>query len=45
MQKAAIEKSIQELTPSFNTSELDQLNELLAWTIWAFEDMSVDQMR
>lgn len=45
MRKAATEKSINELTHSFTTSELDQLNELLAWTIWAYESTSVDQMK
>ncbi|KAL8831997.1 MAG: hypothetical protein Q9170_005059 [Blastenia crenularia] len=42
---AAIRQTLGELENSLNEREISQLNELLIWTIYAYEYMSVDQMR
>ena len=42
---AATERLINDLNESLNVQEIEQLNELLMWTIYAFEYMSVDEMR
>ena len=42
---AATERLVNDLNESLNVQEIEQLNELLIWTIYAFEYMSVDEMR
>ena len=40
-----IKKLVDDLNASLNSQEIEQLNELLMWTIYAFEYLSVDEMR
>ena len=40
-----IERLVYELNSSLNTSEIGQLNELLAWIIYGFEYMTMEEMR
>ena len=41
---AVVEKLINNLNHSLTIQEIEQLNEILIWTIYAFESVSVDQM-
>lgn len=42
---AAAARLVTELNELLNKQEIEQLNELLAWTIYAWGDISVDEMR
>ena len=41
----AVKKMLDELNTSLNGREIEQLNEMLAWTIYTFEYITVDGMR
>ncbi|KAI9686798.1 MAG: hypothetical protein M1822_002858 [Bathelium mastoideum] len=41
----AAERIVEELNESLNPQEIEQLNELLIWTVYGCEYMSVDEMR
>ncbi|KAI9654642.1 MAG: hypothetical protein M1821_005849 [Bathelium mastoideum] len=41
----AAERIVEELNESLNPQEIEQLNELLIWTVYGLEYMSVDEMR
>ncbi|KAL8822530.1 MAG: hypothetical protein Q9191_006735 [Dirinaria sp. TL-2023a] len=42
---AATERLVKDLNESLNAQEIEQLNELLIWTIYAYKYLSVDEMR
>ena len=41
----ALKKSLDELNSSLTNREIEQLNEILIWTIYAFEPITIDQTR